>query len=115
MPANVAVCPAAWLSVRALSDTLPLLIRRPPLALVTPLPLIVPPLQVSPLITVRAADPVNVPAVWVKVPTVASAESEMVTPVFKIAVSAGPGIPLSRFQFSGLNQLVSAPPPASQT
>ena len=89
----------------------------PPFASVIPAPLCVPPVHVKfeSTVNVTPAVLVKVPALCWNVPTLVFDGRLIVCAVCKIAVSPAPGTPLSRFQLIGLNQLVSAPPPASQT
>src|SRR4029079_6563741 len=80
-------------------------------------PICRPPVQSKLLRTVKVTPPAlwNVPLLCWNVPTLVALGTLMVALMFRIAVSLAPGNPLSRSQFNGLNQLWSAPPPASQT
>ena len=92
-------------SVRLESTIVPPIVPLPPLAsVVSPAPLSVPPVQFRAACTVSVAEPVSVPPVWVKVPTVVFVARVIVELMFRIAVSTTVGTPLSRSQFSGLNQ-----------
>ncbi len=64
-PVQVAVCPAALLSVRLSRNKLAplLLIVMPPFALVTPLPLIVPPVQSNSPLAPTVPEPPSVPTI----------------------------------------------------
>src|ERR1700686_3473673 len=105
MPSMVAV-PELWLNVRWSSVLPPEPLApklSPPLASVTPLPLIVPPaFQVVRPLTVSAPVPVRVDET-VKLVIDVSASSVQVPPLLIVASSAAPGTPFG-FQFVGVNQ-----------
>ena len=78
-----------------------------------PEPVCVPPFHEKLPMMFNVFDPVSVPLLWMKSPTVASTVSSvMVALLLSIATSLVPGSP-SGDQFCGLNQLVLVLPPAS--
>src|SRR5262249_39744805 len=94
----------------------PLIVRFAFFAIVvTPPSPIAPPLQSYFPPAVSAASPPSGPPVCTDGLTEVPLETTFSGGVFSVAMSVAPGTPLSRPQFSGLNQLVSTPAPASQT